>query len=84
MIGHIMDGSGLADLWETVDVKGSVIHMQSGHFPVLSVLTFLPQKSSLVCSWVHLYLRHHKDHLADLYGARLLNQDKKATDVAQE
>ena len=30
-IGHIMDGSGLAELWETVYAKGSVIHMQSGH-----------------------------------------------------
>ena len=28
---QIMDGSGLAELWETVYSKGSVIHMQSGH-----------------------------------------------------
>lgn len=30
-IGQIMTGSGLAELWESVYAKGSVIHMLSGH-----------------------------------------------------
>ena len=30
-IGHIMNGSGLADLWERVYANGSVVHMLTGH-----------------------------------------------------
>ena len=30
-IGQIMNGSGLADLWERVYAKGSVVHMLTAH-----------------------------------------------------
>jgi len=30
-IGQIMTGSGLAELWERVYAKGSVVHMLTGH-----------------------------------------------------
>ena len=30
-IGHIMNVSGLADLWERVYAIGSVVHMLTGH-----------------------------------------------------
>ena len=43
-----MDGSGLAELWETVYAKGSVIHMQSGHAFSRSLRAHILTASALI------------------------------------
>lgn len=45
-VGYIMTGSGLAELWERVYAKGSVVHMLTGHaFSCAHILTF----TALIC-----------------------------------
>ena len=85
-IGHIMDGSGLAELWETVYAKGSVIHMQSGHAFARSLRAHILTASALIGVLMGppgTLDSIDKDKLANRYDA-ILNQDKKATDVAEE
>ena len=85
-IGHIMDGSGLAELWETVYTKGSVIHMQSGHAFSRSLRAHILTASALIGVLMGppgTLDSIDKDKLPNRYDA-LLNQDKKATDVAEE
>jgi len=83
-IGHIMTGSGIADLWQTVYAKGSVIHMLYGyafsrairaHILTLSVLIGVLLGTSGTLDGID------KDHLANLYRA-LLNHDQNVADVA--
>ena len=79
-----MTGSGIADLWETVYAKGSVIHMLSGHafsrairahILTLSVLIGVLLGTSGTLDGID------KDHLANLYRA-LPNHDQNVADVA--
>ena len=56
-VGQIMWGSGLAELWEQENAKGSVIHMLDIPFRAVYVLTFslrLPSSVLYLISWIEL------------------------------
>jgi hypothetical protein len=48
-IGQIMSGSGLADLWERVYAKGSVVHMLTGHAFSRAVRAHILTLLALIC-----------------------------------
>ena len=85
-ICHIMTGSGLAELWEQVYAKGSVIHMLSGHAFSRSLRAHILTSSALIgvlLGTPGTLDRIDKDQLEALHRS-LLNQDRKAVDVAEE
>ncbi len=85
-IGHIMTGSGLAELWERVYAKGSVVHMLTGHafsravrahiLTLLALISVLLEKSD----WAN---QTDKEHLVNLYQD-IVDQDEDATQVNED
>ena len=84
-MGHIMTGSGLGTLWETVYAKGSVVHMLSGHAfsrslrahiltsaALISVLMVTPGSSDSI----------DKDLLESIYRC-ILNQEQSAAELIE-
>ena len=84
-IGHIMAQSGLAELWERVYAKGSVVHMLTGHafsravrahiLTVLALISLLLEKSD----WAN---HTNKDHLVNMYKAIVNHED--ASQVSED
>jgi hypothetical protein len=85
-IGHIMTGSGLAELWETVYAKGSVIHMLSGHAFSRALRAHILTLAALIGVLMDTpgtLDSIDKQHLGNLYTA-LLQQEQNATDIAED
>lgn len=77
-IGHIMAESGLAELWERVYAKGSVVHMLTGHafsravrahtLTLLALISILLEKSD----WAD---HTNKDQLVNIYETVVNHED---------
>lgn len=52
-IGHIMSGSGLEELWNTVYAKTTITHMISGHAYSRAVRAHILTYQTLVCLLIH-------------------------------
>ena len=69
-IGHIMNGSGLADLRERLYAKGSVVHMLTGHAfsrAVNAHILTLPALSHVLLEYADWESNIDKDRMTSLY-----------------
>lgn len=85
-IGQIMAGSGLAELWEQVYAKGSIVHMLTGHAFSRALRAHIITSSALIGVLMGspgTLDNIDKDQLENLYRS-LLNQEQKANNVAEE
>ncbi len=85
-IGYIMTDSGLADLWETVYAKGSVVHMLTGHAYSRAHRAHMLTSVSLICVLLNdnpnCLDDIDKDHLKTLHQMSL--QGVHPADVAND
>ena len=85
-IGHIMTGSGIAELWERVYAKGTVAHMLTGHAFSRSVHAHILTLLALICvlleksNWES---QTNKDHLVNLYQD-VVDLDKSAAEIYED
>ena len=76
-IGQIMSGSGLAELWEKVYAKGSVVHMLTGHAYSRAVRAHILSLLALICVLVEKsdsLSTNEREHLACIHD-NIVHQD---------
>lgn len=85
-IGHIMTESGIAELWETVYAKASIVHMLSGHAYSRALRAHIITSAAVIGVLIdtsNSLDNVDKDCLQKIYIS-LLRQEQNATTLAEE